>query len=592
MRLLCFIAVAAKVLGREIHQFENQTMQLKIYRDKLGIIPSNHDTSQPCLKIPADIMIGNIDANIIQYVKAVAEAKKQLENEVMKKLNARINWNHKTNTELCISCTIKKEDKDARNLVKDWEDTVRQWIHVFISTISIEKRECLKNTWSEVCKEVKKIRKGHQTIAIIERAGEHTICVVGPGKMVKEVHQQVDHVCREIEEKLEFLKDTVQVSELEKAIIKKVGLVKNMEKGHPKLKIRMGQEGVIFEGPPRDLLDTQKELNSFLRSLQRKQLNVSKGHLKCLTMLRRQPDNPIDVAMEQCKAIIYTDDQNVILAGIRHDVTRCQEILSKNIKEATIHVKEDEVTAFREEIWPDFANHLFVRYNGILHVEFVQESLVVNIVAYWEAVVGILEDIKMHIKKNAIKEVFLEMGVPCTRMITQWMTKDLKRIETDFQNSSIQITGHGEWFKIKGMEDGLQPVKLRITKIKKTIIQDVHTITTPGMPYYFTQLEQGIYFIKTREDKYQVIIHYESSGTVNTVQEGNKPLPAVGAPANVLEEATHGSGVVIKVIVGDMTSHRVDAIVNAANSELKHHGGLARAIADKGNGNKLQNRLK
>ena len=581
---LYFIAVAAKVLGKERHKFENQTMELKIYRDRLGIIPSGHDTSQPCLKIPADIMIANIDTNIIQYVKDVPEAKKQLENEVMKKLNARIDWNHKKNTELQISCTIKKEDKDARNLVKDWEDAVHQSIQFFITTISIEKRECLKNTWSEVCKEMKKIRKGHQTIAVIEKAGEHTctIYVVGPGKTVKKVHQQVDHVCGEIEEKLEFLKDTVQVSELEKAVIEKAGVMNNMVKGHPKLKIRMGQEGVIFEGPPKDILDTQKELNSFLKSLQREQINVSKGHLKVLAMLRRQPDNPIDVAMEQCKAVIYTDDQNVTIAGIGHDVNRCQEILSKNIKEAAIDVKEDEVTALREAIWPDFANHLFVRCKGVLHIEFIQKSLVVNVVAYWEDMVGILEDIKMHIKKNAIKEVFLEMGVPYTRMITQWMTKDLERIMADFQSSSIQITGHGEGFQIKGTEDGLQPVKLRITQMKETVVQDIHTVTTPGMPYYFTQIEQGISYIKTREDKYQVIIHYKTSDTAHTMQESHKPTPLVRAP-NILEEATHGSGVVIKVIVGDMTSHKVDAIVNAANSELKHHGGLARAIADKGN---------
>ena len=31
-----------------------------------------------------------------------------------------------------------------------------------------------------------------------------------------------------------------------------------------------------------------------------------------------------------------------------------------------------------------------------------------------------------------------------------------------------------------------------------------------------------------------------------------------------------------------MTKHKVDAIVNAANSELQHIGGLAKAIADKG----------
>ncbi len=47
------------------------------------------------------------------------------------------------------------------------------------------------------------------------------------------------------------------------------------------------------------------------------------------------------------------------------------------------------------------------------------------------------------------------------------------------------------------------------------------------------------------------------------------------------------SGQVLIVKRGDITAERVDAIVNAANSQLKHGGGLARAIVRAG-GNSIQ----
>lgn len=50
----------------------------------------------------------------------------------------------------------------------------------------------------------------------------------------------------------------------------------------------------------------------------------------------------------------------------------------------------------------------------------------------------------------------------------------------------------------------------------------------------------------------------------------------------VLAEHVPGTGRVFQLIQGDITTENVDAIVNAANAQLQHGGGVAWAISNKG----------
>ena len=56
---------------------------------------------------------------------------------------------------------------------------------------------------------------------------------------------------------------------------------------------------------------------------------------------------------------------------------------------------------------------------------------------------------------------------------------------------------------------------------------------------------------------------------------------------SVLKEKTFSSGQSLQIVQGDITIEEVDAIVNAANEQLAHGGGVAWAISKKG-GPKIQ----
>jgi O-acetyl-ADP-ribose deacetylase (regulator of RNase III) len=50
----------------------------------------------------------------------------------------------------------------------------------------------------------------------------------------------------------------------------------------------------------------------------------------------------------------------------------------------------------------------------------------------------------------------------------------------------------------------------------------------------------------------------------------------------IVQERTLSSGLTLQIVHGDLTEERVDAIVNAANAQLQHGGGVAGAISRRG----------
>ncbi len=172
--------------------------------------------------------------------------------------------------------------------------------------------------------------------------------------------------------------------------------------------------------------------------------------------------------------------------------------------------------------------------------------------------------------------------------LSKYQPDQLKKIERD---CLVKVTQQLERFTISGKKQGIDKAKQKLDELQKKVVVNSYPVEKPGMEKYLNG-ENHCNAMKEIQQigyKYQAVIapRYDdeqvgSSGrTPETYRQKGAAGPTVHSD-QLLAEVKAASGVHIKVYQGDMTEHKVDVLVNAANEDLQHIGGLAYAILMKG----------
>ena len=572
------------MLKKRDHVHEKKVLKLLPYYDRLGIIPEDHDTTEPSVQIPTELLIPGVGPHVIRYFRETPKAKAHLDEEVLKQMHAKVDWTYSSETDLRILCTLKKDDEDVSRQKKDWDTKIKQSIQFLLTTIKIEKRRCLREIWTDTCDEVRRVKTVNQLVIIIENDAESTLCIVGSSKDVNTIYGQVDKICTQLEQKRSHITEKYEVNGTERSIFEKVGMMAKLKKDHPKLTLHLNKDEIEFEGPPHEILKAQKALNSFFKNMEKRNLILTKGQKIILAALKQKKDSYIENSLKKLTAVLHEEGDILTLFGLEEDIETYEGTITKHILETHIQITDEEQTAMKDNIWIHFSGRLQEQCNGILYLKYLENKSAINLVALDKDFHIALEEIKNHIRNHAIRQDFLDLGETENKLIGQSMKDELQRIEKDFGSYGIRINPNGDsGFHITGVIDGLKQAKIRIKKLKERIISDKHTITTPGMLSYFSQQEAGRSFMKTQEDTHQVVIQIENAMSTTEHVKATQKIKSSQQPSEIeLEEATHSTGVTVKVFAGDLTAFKGDAIVNAANSGLKHAGGLAKVIIEKG----------
>jgi len=196
---------------------------------------------------------------------------------------------------------------------------------------------------------------------------------------------------------------------------------------------------------------------------------------------------------------------------------------------------------------------------------------------------GVLERIENFFKDHAIREEFVTVAtVGMATVVDRYLKNEITTVCNDFVACSVSVNvvledaNKGSGFVVRGTVHGLQKAVKRMQVLLANVAEYVKIMDRPGIPQYL-QSARGQQSLRSIAEKHQAYI-----GEVAENDAEKRVAVSLAVGPEVKLTITVSKKFVTKLVIGDITEYKVDAIVNAANGFLDHAGGLARSIIDKG----------
>ncbi|XP_061194415.1 protein mono-ADP-ribosyltransferase PARP14-like isoform X2 [Saccostrea echinata] len=578
------------------HRVDNQKLTVHTYHECLGQ-PFNPDEG-PKFKPLDPVIVRELDMRKMKFIYT-SEEFKQAMNKQAELTHGKIRWPKKAATELTVECTLTKDVKDCRKLAEKWEKQVADGIKKLLGVLHVEAVNVLQEAWEKFLEGIKQVKvPDPQKVGIILEKGNYTIAIVGYGNMVegvrKEVEKIITTVVDEIQRKKQQVTETVQLKHHQFLLLSFDHFKEETEKKFPDMQVKtnMKDKSFTFEGQYLEV--SQAKISLFEKCQQIYQASAGK-----FSKNRRDFLNRKDVKSRIAKLLKEKENmscfdfqrEEVMLYAFSDDkAVEAAHLIKDSIVESPIDVQPDSAFLLNSDAWDKKVKEIAANENfeGLLQLITLHEPKQVIIVTMNEYVGLAREFVEDFLRDNTIMSDSMDVPPSYFRFLELHHKNKFEQLCESLKEQQVQITKSKNRITIKGTKMGLDQAKGNIEDMLKKIQSKKHTIKRPGIAKHLHS-EAGKNKISKVQKFHKCYIQIgdkEPMGFSSSWTTASGPRQKQASNGDIAEHKTK-AGVSIKVHSGDLTALPVDVIVNAANPDLIHHGGLAGVIAKKG-GNEIQ----
>ncbi|CAG2237686.1 unnamed protein product [Mytilus edulis] len=570
------------------HTIDNCTLKVQVFYDCLGV-PA--DTEGPKFKPLLPLVITDIDKYKIHFLKNSAHKKVKLEKQ-LEKSHSKITWPvSPQENKIIVECSITKETEDCRQLTKTWEKDTRMHIDSFVNLLVTEIHSTLQEAWGPVMQKLREIHISDPDGVTINLENPPTceIIITGLFDPVKEVSNEVKRIIYEVSEDLDRKNQLVQEEvslKRHQLFILSFSQFSNkirQEFGQMEIKIDTKKHVIAFSGISGNISKAKVTMYETLSNIASAPLGKkSPGYIQFLK--KQEVKKSIAAKLKSSGLIgVWEIQNNSILMYSMSDeeAVAAADILKDCVVEVKVDVDNVQKSMLNSQKWKQ---HVQAIQN-----EFERKSVIVEIVTNQQCQITVYcntqgeagqikEKLQDFFLTNTEKEITIDLPPSQLKFLQEEMKDDVENLEKDLRKRNIIVAVKSDGILVKGNAEGIKDAEDEVETLVQKIYKTKHSMDKPGLQELMNN-NQGKTKLKQVSKQAGVVI---SSDSDEDERSSGQIRRRGGAGADERAVYCGAGGQEVIVVKGDITGLDVDVIVNAANKDLAHSGGLAKVLVNKG----------
>ncbi|KAG8547822.1 hypothetical protein GDO81_027392 [Engystomops pustulosus] len=552
------------------HVFNKTAIRVYPFYPSLNI--HLYGTGEPDIKVPAPKEF-NISPYILEYILKDEDIKLNIESKMEEK-HCKINWP----SPKCENPIIKMEisqtisTRTMAKVARTWTDTISTEFSLIISRYKVI--DCKMNpfAWEDI--KAQTSTDAYHGVLVSPNTDGDKVFLAGAIKDVNKIEQNfrkmVEEVTQKAERESQVTTMKVPMSAALYHILCNSGLKKQSLAEVPELKMEYdtSTHNVTLTGLQNEALLAKCEILNVQQKLKSKFVQSSPHVLQFLMSSDNDEVSCLLLVRHNINALIEVEENAIKLTGYtKKDLVDAEEQIRKEVISKQIPV--DDKNILRGPEWKSLQSHLLESLNSETSTVIIEEAENHVVVTGLAANVSLsYQQLSDFIKNNSEIEVTVPFR---SRVMLLFIEEKRQQIWQNIKTKVRVVVGHNS-VSLFAPRIHAEDAAAQLHNLLSSLYFDSLRINKPGAKKFCREQEK--IHSCTAKTEFNCALVLESS-------EESKPLD------KAKYEVMLKSGVTIAVYQDDLCRHNVDVIVNAANEDLKHNGGLAAALL-KASGNKLQ----